>query len=80
MGLRRPGRLRRWAAVARCDRWIIKGSGVRSDGQSVSFTTVLTPLGKDRILWESLERTIGGEVVPGTDQFYLVRPAPQPGK
>ena len=62
------------------DRWITKVSGVRSDGQSVSTTNAFTALGKDRLLWESLERTIGGEVVPGTDQFYLVRPAPQPGK
>ncbi len=62
------------------DRWITKASGVRSDGQSVSTTNAFTALGKDRILWETLERTIGGEVVPGTDRFYLVRRAPQPGK
>ena len=62
------------------ERWVTTASGVRSDGQSVSVTTALTPLGKDRILWETLERTVGGEVVPGTDQFYLVRRAPLPGK
>ena len=62
------------------DRWVTRSSGVRSDGQSVSVTTAITPLGKDRILWETLDRTVGGEVVPGTDQFYLVRPAPPPGK
>ena len=62
------------------DRWIIKASGVRSDGRSVSTTNAFTALGKDRILWETLERSVGGEVVPGTDQFYLVRPAPPPGK
>ena len=62
------------------DRWIIKASGVRSDGRSVSTTNAFTAVGKDRILWETLERTVGGEVVPGTDQFYLVRPAPPPGK
>jgi uncharacterized protein (TIGR02246 family) len=61
-------------------RWITKASGVRSDGQSVSVTTAIMPMGKDRILWETLERTLGGEVVPGTDQFYLVRSAPPPGK
>ena len=61
-------------------RWITKASGVRSDGQSVSITNAFTALGKDRILWETLERTIGGEVVPGTDQFFLVRRAPLPGK
>ena len=62
------------------DRWIIKGSGVRSDGRSVSTTNAIMPLGKDRIRWETLERTVGGETVPGTDQFYLVRRAPLPGK
>ena len=62
------------------ERWITRASGVRSDGQSVSTTNAFTALGKDRILWETLERTVGGEAVPGTDQYYLVRPAPLPGK
>ena len=62
------------------DRWITKASGVRSDGQSVSTTSAITALGKDRILWETLERTVGDEAVPGTDQFFLVRRAPLPGK
>jgi len=62
------------------ERWIIKASGVRSDGQSVSTTNAFTAIGKDRILWETLERTVGGEAVPGTDQYFLVRPAPVPGK
>jgi hypothetical protein len=62
------------------ERWVTRSSGVRSDGQSVSVTTAIMPLGKDRILWETVDRTVGGEAVPGTDQFYLVRPAPRPGK
>ena len=62
------------------ERWVTRSSGVRSDGQSVSVTTAIMPLGKDRILWQTLDRTVGGEAVPGTDQFYLVRPAPPPGK
>ena len=62
------------------DRWIIKASGVRSDGRSVSTTNAFTSVGKDRIFWETLERSIDGEVVPSTDQFYLVRPAPPAGQ
>ena len=62
------------------DRWVVKGSGVRSDGQSVSFTTAITPLGKDRLRWEVLDRTVGGEAVPDTDRFDLVRRPPNPGK
>ena len=62
------------------ERWSTRATGVRSDGQSVSVTTAIMPLSKDRILWETLDRTVGGEAVAGTDQFYLVRPAPTPGK
>jgi uncharacterized protein (TIGR02246 family) len=62
------------------ERWITNASGVRSDGQSVATTSAFTAIGKDRILWETLERTVGGQAVPGTDQYFLVRPAPLPGK
>ena len=62
------------------DRWVVKGTGVRSDGQSVSYTTAMTPVGKDRLRWEILDRTVDGEAVPGTDRFDLVRRPPNPGK
>jgi uncharacterized protein (TIGR02246 family) len=62
------------------DRWVVKGTGVRSDGQPVSFTTAITPLGKDRLRWEVLDRTVGDEAVPETDRFDLVRRPPDPGK
>ena len=60
------------------DRWITRASGVRSDGQSVSVTTAIMPMGKDRILWETLERTVGGEAVPGTDQYLPGPPRAAP--
>ena len=62
------------------DRWVVKAIGVRSDGQSVSVTNAITVLGKDRILWETSDRTVGGEAMPDTDRFDLVRRAPDPGK
>ena len=62
------------------DRWVLKGSGVRSDGQSASYTTAITPMGKDRLRWEILDRTVNGEAVPGTDRFDLVRRPPNPEK
>ena len=62
------------------DRWIVQGSGVRSDGLSVSFTNAITPLDKDRIRWEILERTVGGEAMQDTDRFELVRRPPEPAK
>jgi uncharacterized protein (TIGR02246 family) len=62
------------------DRWVIKATGVRSDGQAVAVTTSVTVLGKDRLLWEASDRTLGGAAVPGTDRFTLVRRPPSPGK
>ena len=59
------------------DRWIVKVTGIRSDGQAVSATNAITVLGKDRLLWETFERTVGrGD--PRTDRFTLVRRAPTP--
>ena len=62
------------------DRWLVRGSGVRSDGTSVSFSTAITPLDKDRLRWEILERTVGGETTSNIDRFELVRRPPNPGK
>jgi uncharacterized protein (TIGR02246 family) len=61
-------------------RWVIKVTGVRSDGQAVSATNAITIFGKDRLLWETYDRTLGGEANPDTDRFTLVRRAPNPGK
>jgi uncharacterized protein (TIGR02246 family) len=62
------------------DRWVIKGKGVRSDGNSVTVTNVIILLNKDRMRWESLDRTLGGAAVPDKQQFFLVRRPPAPGK
>lgn len=61
------------------DHWVIKVTGVRSDGKAVSVTNAITILGKDRLLWETFDRTLGGEAIRDTDRFFLVRPAPNPG-
>ena len=62
------------------DRWIVKLSAIRSDGQSASATNIITRLGPDRLGWESRDRTLGGEAVPGIDQFTVVRKPPEPGR
>lgn len=62
------------------ERWVVKISGTRADGQTASATTIITRLGPDRIGWESTDRTLGGEVLAGIDQFILVKKPPEPGK
>jgi uncharacterized protein (TIGR02246 family) len=60
------------------DRWVIKSTGSRADGTPVSLTNTITVLGKDRVRWESSDRTVGDAPVPETDKFDLVRRAPLP--
>jgi uncharacterized protein (TIGR02246 family) len=60
--------------------WVIKAEGVRQDGQHASATNIITRLGKDRASWKSVDRTIGGAVVPGVDEFTIVRKPPEAGK
>jgi hypothetical protein len=61
------------------ERWVVKANGVRSDGTSVSTTTAITVMSKDRLCWELSDRTVGDTPMSGTDRFYLVRRAPAPG-
>ena len=74
-----PGEGVRTFAKLHGDRWVIKANGVRSDGVAVSMTNAITVLSKDRLRWESSDRTVGDSLVAGTDSFYLVRRAPIPG-
>ena len=60
------------------NQWTIKSTGVRSDGQPVTATSVFTPLDPDRIAWQTVERTVGGVALPGLDQYILVRKPPKP--
>jgi uncharacterized protein (TIGR02246 family) len=62
------------------DRWLIKAEGVRQDGKPASATNIITRMGRDRIGWQSVDRTLGGTAVPGIDEFTLVRKPPEPGK
>jgi uncharacterized protein (TIGR02246 family) len=58
--------------------WTIKSTGVRSDGQTVAVTSIFTPLDRDRIAWQTVERAVGGVALSGFDQYILVRKPPQP--
>ena len=61
------------------DAWVIKAKGVRSDGKVVTVTNQLTPLGKDRMSFESVDRLVGEERMPDVS-VIVVRKPPQPGR
>jgi uncharacterized protein (TIGR02246 family) len=62
------------------DQWVIKVEGVGREGRPVSATNIITRMGKDRMGWQSTQRTVGGAAVPGIDEFVVVRKPPEPNK
>ncbi len=60
------------------DRWIVKLSGVTRDGKVASATNITTVIGKDRFVWESHDRSVGGEAQPDLDPVSVVRKPPNP--
>ncbi len=62
------------------NQWLVKAEGVGRGGEPASATNIITRLGKDRVSWQSVNRTLGGASVPGVDEFILVRKPPAIGK
>jgi uncharacterized protein (TIGR02246 family) len=60
------------------EQWVIKTTGVRPDGLTTSATQTLTRLGKDRLLWTSTDRTLGGETRDDAHEVTMVRTPPRP--
>jgi uncharacterized protein (TIGR02246 family) len=59
------------------DAWIIKATGVRTDGTTASATNVLTPAGTDAYVWRSTDRVIGDEMAQPIE-VKVIRKPPQP--
>jgi len=58
--------------------WMIKSTGVLPDGRTATATHVLTRVGTQSARWSSIERTVGGEVVPDHAEYVMVRKPPPP--
>lgn len=58
--------------------WVIKASGVVADGRSARATQVLTFVNKDILRWRSVDRAIGGRLIPDLREVVLVRTPPKP--
>jgi uncharacterized protein (TIGR02246 family) len=63
-----------WSEVD--DSWVIKVSGVRTDGRVVTMTNQLTQLGKDRMMFESVDRIVAGERMPNLSTVVVRKPPP----
>ena len=61
------------------NQWIIRAEGTLRNGTATSATQVLTLAGKDALKTSSVDRIIGGEVAPDTDEILMVRKPPVAG-
>jgi len=62
------------------NQWIIKTTGVSSDGKAASSTSYLTRMHKHRLTWESKDRFVGGEKMADIGPIMIARQAPAPGE
>lgn len=61
------------------NQWMIKSTGVLPDGRIATATHTLTRLSPQAARWASVERTVGGQVVPDRAEYMMVHRPPQPG-
>jgi uncharacterized protein (TIGR02246 family) len=61
------------------NQWFIKSTGVLPDGRTASATQILTRIGPHTARWASIQRTVGGQVVPNLQELVMVRRPPKPG-
>lgn len=59
------------------DRWIVKSTGVVRQGQTASATNVFTFLDANTFTWQSVDRIVGGEIMPNIDETTIVRRPPE---
>ena len=61
------------------NQWLLKLSGVTRDGRPASATHVITLVGKDRLILQTVDRVVGKEKMPDGEKILIVRrpPAPQ---
>lgn len=57
----------------RGDRWFIQNKGVLADGQTLTLVNVVKPIDESSFTWETVQRTVGGDLLPNIDAVTIVR-------
>lgn len=55
------------------DRWVIQVAGTLPDGAKMTAVNILTPIDGDAYGWQSISRTIDGEILPNIEEVVIVR-------
>lgn len=60
------------------NQWVIRATGVLRDGTTNSATQVVTQMNRDSVKLNSIDRIVGGELIPDAPEVVMVRKPPQP--
>jgi uncharacterized protein (TIGR02246 family) len=55
------------------NRWLIQQTGTLADGAKSSATNILTQVDDNSFTWQSINREVGGEILPNVDEILNVR-------
>jgi hypothetical protein len=55
------------------DRWLIQTSGTLPDGSRSSAVNIMTRVDDDSFTWQSVQREVGGDILPNVDEVLVVR-------
>jgi uncharacterized protein (TIGR02246 family) len=55
------------------NRWLIQQVGTLPDGKKTSSVNIITEVDNDSFTWQSINRTVDGEVLPNIDEVLIVR-------
>jgi hypothetical protein len=53
--------------------WFISNAGVLADGRKTTMVNVVKPVDENSFTWQTIERTVGGELLPNIDEVTIVR-------
>ena len=55
------------------DHWFIQNKGVLADGRKASMVNVIKQVDQNSFTWQTVERTVGGELLPNIDEVLIAR-------
>ena len=54
-------------------RWFIQNKGVMADGRKASMVNVIKRADENSFTWQTVERTVGGELLPNINEVLIIR-------
>jgi uncharacterized protein (TIGR02246 family) len=58
--------------------WLLMSSGITSEGQAASGTSIFTPVNSHTMTWQMVDLSLDGARIADSEEYTLVRLAPKP--